>query len=151
MKLIPQEVIDKAIEEYSNEIQSYSGNAAFEAGVQFAEKEVLKHIEDIIIENQGLKLFKDNYHTKFPNGITSYLETFYEVVNTFISCWNNDNLCYDSKILNLLSDINGIGGLYEYAEDLTDKFELFNKGREWDGTFSDELDKFLTTHLYETT
>ena len=31
----------------------------FRAGVEFAEKEVLKHVEDIIIENQGLKLNQD--------------------------------------------------------------------------------------------
>ena len=130
MKLIPIEVVDKAVEEYSDEHQSYSGVPAFKAGVEFAEKEVLKHITEIIIENQGLKLFKDRNDAKFPNGVTSYLETYYEVISYII--FKN----YAPENINL----------WELAEDITDAFELKNKDRVWDGEFFEEVTEF--THNY---
>ena len=42
----------------------------------------------------------------------------------------------------------GHGGLYELAEELTDEFELLNKGRVWDGEFFDEIEEFLSEKLY---
>ncbi len=43
----------------------------------------------------------------------------------------------------------GHGGLYELAEFLTDKFELLNKGKTWDGNWFDEIESFLNAELHD--
>ena len=139
MKLIPIEVVNEAARkhvcshhdaEYAPYPESYDGFWDFKAGVEFCEKEVLKHITEIIIENQGLKLFKDRNDAKFPNGITSYLETYYEVVSYIIF----KNYAPENA------------HLWELVEDITDAFELKNKGRAWNGDFFEEVIEF--THSY---
>lgn len=74
---------------------------------------------------------------------TSYLETFYEVT-TFINNqinWILEEDCDDSLIKERY-DLQGMGSLYEIAEEWTDEFEKLNEGREWDGEFFDELEDF---------
>ena len=88
----------------------------------------------------------NNIVEKFPNGMTSYLETYYEVVAEIT---NSINLGSTSKRVEETEATVGRGGLWMLAEDLADKFELQNKGREWDGEFFDEIDKFLEKELYE--
>ena len=123
MKLIKQEEVDKAVKEYADKIQSYSGNGAFKAGVDYAEKEFSK---------------------LFPNGFENWYETFYEIVAE-INFWMQGN-SPPFKIKNIHNEY-GICGLCELARELTDKFELLHKGREWDGEFFDEIEKFLETEL----
>lgn len=135
MKLIPQEVVDEAANEYRKDMTLKGVSLSFmtrdfKAGVEFAEKEVLKHIEEIIIENQGLKLFKDRNDANFPNGITSYLETYYEVVSYIVF----KNYAPENA------------HLWELVKDITDAFELKNKDRVWDGEFFEEVVEF--THSY---
>lgn len=144
MKLIPQAIVDEAAEDVYNIRMELDGSPLaydtehvallekqlFKAGAEFAEKEVLKHITEIIIENQGLKLFKDRNDAKFPNGVTSYLETYYEVVSYLI--FKN----YAPENFHL----------WELTEDITDAFELKNKGRAWNGDFFEEVIEF--THSY---
>lgn len=72
----------------------------------------------------------------FPNGATSYLETFYEVVSALALLENGGK-----DIINRVE--RGTGGMYELAEDLTDEFERINKDREWDGEFFDEIYEFV--------
>ena len=78
---------------------------------------------------------------EFPNGFASWQETHYEVVAAITSIAldndNKDNLVYKTY------REDGLGGLYELAEELTDEFELLNKGREWDGEFFEEIEGFL--------
>ena len=78
---------------------------------------------------------------EFPNGFASWQETHYEVVAAITSIAldndNKDNLVYKTY------REDGLGGLYELAEELTDEFELLNKDREWDGEFFDEIERFL--------
>ena len=86
----------------------------------------------------------DDIVEKFPNGITSYLETYYEIVNGITNSLN-----LSGNKANLTAESQGIGELYELAESLTDKFELQNKDRKWDGEFYDTIDKYLKKELYE--
>ena len=76
----------------------------------------------------------------FPNGFISWYETFYEVVAN-ITFWREGVSL--PKRIKTVQEEQGTGGLYELAKELTDKFELLHKGREWDGDFFDEIDKFL--------
>lgn len=135
-KLFKQEEIDKAAREnceYNQDsLRQHDKHfiGAFKDGVEFAESRLSE---------------------KFPNGITSYLETFYEVVNKFNLSWDSDLFCYNSDKLTFLYDNDGIGALYTYAEELTDEFELLNKDRKWNGEFFEEINEFLNNKLYEVT
>ena len=126
MKLTKQEEVDKAAKEYIIRVQAVSSIHAFrdfKAGIDYAEQEFSK---------------------LFPNGFESWYETFYEVVSE-ITFWTQDT-SPPLKIKNIHNEY-GIGGLYELARELTDKFELLHKDREWDGEFFDEIDEFLETEL----
>ena len=83
---------------------------------------------------------------KFPNGIESYLETYYEVVG---------KIEYDLNVVakNLTRKINesqGKKGLYDLAQDLTLKFEQ-QYAPTWFEIydFYETIDKFLEEELYE--
>lgn len=75
---------------------------------------------------------------KAPNGNTSYLETFYEIV-AFIT--NAENSYEDNKIKRIAYE-EGTGALYETAKNWTDEFEEFYKDREWDGEFFEYIENF---------
>ena len=62
MKIIPENEVDEAAD---NEGYSFETYVAFKAGVTFAKSKVHDYIKDIIIENQGLKLYKDNEPKRF--------------------------------------------------------------------------------------
>lgn len=79
---------------------------------------------------------------KFPNGITSYLETYFEVVSEMT---RQENIS-DSRV-SKVAYTGGTGALYELAEELTDKFEQDNIDREWDGEFFDDIEEFLQIEL----
>ena len=125
MKLIKQEEVEKAAKEYADKIQSYSGNGAFRQGVNHAEKEFSK---------------------LFPNGFESWYKTFYTIV--FDMCWIDFNLRKEEyPLFEKTHAEGGTGGLWQLTKELTDKFELLHKGREWDGEFFDEIEKFLIIEL----
>jgi hypothetical protein len=64
--IIPKEEVEKAAVEYALQGKGYSYKLeGFEAGVEFSEEYVQQHVQDIIIENQGLKLYKDNEAERF--------------------------------------------------------------------------------------
>jgi len=73
IKLIPQEIVNKAAEGFDKTVSlsNLSVDYIFKAGVKFAEKEILKHVEDITIENQGLKMNQD-LSIEFLDSIREY-------------------------------------------------------------------------------
>jgi hypothetical protein len=79
----------------------------------------------------------------FPNGFESWQETHFEVVSEIAK---RDYLC-TSTIIENIRESQGIGGLYELAEELTDRFEVLNKDREWDGEFFYEIEQYLNKEL----
>jgi len=84
-----------------------------------------------------------DYDKKFPNGFTSYLETHHEVVRVITLHVENG---VNSKANDVMEN-RGTGGLYELAEDLTDRFEHLNVARAWDGEFFDEIEDYLNKTL----
>lgn len=71
---------------------------------------------------------------------TEYLETFYEIVAGF---YNNPQ----SKVLEDIENTKGRGGMWEFAEQLTDEFIKKYEDFEWDGEFFDKIDEFLREKL----
>ena len=82
----------------------------------FKNKEIMNNLDEII---QNLPKLTN----KFPNGLSSYLETYYEVVAEIT---NSINLGSTSKRVEETEATVGRGGLWMLAEDLADKFELQN-------------------------
>lgn len=82
---------------------------------------------------------------KFPNGFESWMETHHEIV-AGITLRVQD---LDRAPIGLydLYDKHGTGGMYELAEELTDKFEKQYKGKEWDGEYFDVIEEFIATEL----
>jgi len=74
---------------------------------------------------------------QFPNGFTNWMETHHDVVE-FITR-NSDH-----SEIHRRRQLQGLGGLYELAEEWTDEFEKLHQGRGWDGDYFDELQDFLT-------
>jgi hypothetical protein len=81
----------------------------------------------------------------FPNGFINWQETHYEVVQAITMEHSKDN---PQGVVRERHDAKGHGGLYELAEEITDEFEKLNEGREWDGEFFDEIDKFVQNKLF---
>lgn len=76
----------------------------------------------------------------FPNGFESWIETYYEIVSSI-------NLNESNPVIEKIRDDKGIGGLYEFAELLTDEFETKYKDTEWDGEFFDMIEEFISNKL----
>lgn len=81
----------------------------------------------------------------FPNGFTSWMETFFEVTS-YIEIERSKDVI-TSKVISEIQETEGTCGMYSLAEKLTDKFEKENKGRFWDGEYWDEIEKFLVAEL----
>lgn len=85
----------------------------------------------------------------FPNGFSSWQETHFEVVKEITREDENGEYFHES-VAEIHLD-NGIGGLWELAEELTDKFEKEHQGVEWgqdeNADWLDALDEFLTVNL----
>lgn len=95
----------------------------------------------------------DNTVLKFPNGFSSWHETHFEISEAIGKALNDmyspDEL--QSKVVCDRVEEQGTGGIYDLAEDLTDEFELKFKGKEWDGEYFDEIEKFINEKLYNNT
>ena len=89
-------------------------------------------------------LSKETYLETFPNGFNSWQETHFEIVSE-ITRWADD--INPPKVVKKTQEEMGRGGLYELANYLTDKFEKSVIGKEWDGDFFDEIEKFLNYEL----
>jgi len=79
---------------------------------------------------------------EFPNGFTSWQETHFELVTLISAELSKNNP--QGEIKDRL-EANGIGAMYELAEEWTDEFELVNEDREWDGDFYEEIEEFFKT------
>lgn len=86
----------------------------------------------------------DNINIKFPNGFDSWHETHFEIVQAITQEISKDE---PTGVVNERHEAQGHGGLYELAQELTDKFEQLNEGREWDGEFFDEIEIFINKEL----
>lgn len=91
--------------------------------------------------NEKLKIMDNK---TFVNGFTSWEETHFEVVSAISLQANKDKPC---KVIADIIESQGTGGLYELAEELTDKFEKIHKDRQWDGEFFDAIEAFLDVEL----
>jgi hypothetical protein len=76
----------------------------------------------------------------FPNGFTSWMETHHDLVS-----WINTELMrdYPSGLIEEVMSTKGRGGMYELAEELTDRFEKMHEGYEWDGDYFDTIEEFM--------
>lgn len=81
----------------------------------------------------------------FPNGFPSWNETHFQIVSAIAVELQKDNI--SSKAICLRIETQGSCGLYELAEELTDKFESTNKGRIWDGDWLEAIEEFLKKEL----
>ena len=68
--IINKEEVEKAAEEYCNIQNIYPSDTAlskevFMAGALIVESKVQEYVGDVVIENQGLKLYKDNEAERF--------------------------------------------------------------------------------------
>lgn len=67
-----------------------------------------------------------------------YLETHFEVVSAIVRQLDNEkSTSYHIR------ETQGLGGLYELAEELTDEFQEKYENYEFDGDFLDLIDLFL--------
>lgn len=65
--IITKEEVEKAADKFDHNVKlgDLLTTKIFKAGVEFAESTVYEYVKDIIIENQGLKLYKDNEAERF--------------------------------------------------------------------------------------
>jgi len=82
----------------------------------------------------------------FPNGFTSWYETFFEIASAISHVARQE---FPRGVVAEVQQAQGTGGLYELAEELTDKFEALHTGRHWDGEFFDELEVYMSKELFE--
>ena len=72
----------------------------------------------------------------------SWQETHFEIVSAIVL--NIEK----SKRVKEVSETQGTGGLYELAEELTDKFEEKYKDKEWDGEYFCIIEEFIEEELF---
>ncbi len=75
---------------------------------------------------------------EFPNGFTSWYETFYEIVDMILS--SDEYEC--NKVYEIERE-QGRGGLWEFAYKLTQEFEEKYKNHQWDGEYFECLEQFF--------
>ena len=86
---------------------------------------------------------------EFPNGLTSYLETYYEIVAEITFIIISEIKTSHTKV-DAIYTSQGRRGLYELAESLTDKFENFYCEEDFaELDYYETIDKFLEEELYE--
>lgn len=86
----------------------------------------------------------DGSKKHFPNGFTSWMETHHQVVEAITLNLSKER--YEGEVKRRY-DAQGRGGIWELAEELTDKFEKLTHDHEWNGEYFDELEEFLTEEL----
>lgn len=132
------------METYYN-IRTVKASSEKQALKQVIDGNFLEHDElsDVVVnKNNLIKKLSEQETKKFPNGFASWQETHFEIVKAI--ALNGED--YHNKV-NDIEAIRGTGGLYEFAEELTNKFELLNKGRVWDGEFFEEIEEFISNEF----
>jgi len=79
----------------------------------------------------------------FPNGFISYKETLIELSLSAGAEMRQER----SALIDNNDKMGGRAGLYDLLHDWAMEFEQQNKGREWDGEFFDEVDKFFNLKI----
>ncbi|RMZ61280.1 hypothetical protein D1632_00265 [Chryseobacterium nematophagum] len=78
-------------------------------------------------------------NNKFPNGITSYLET-HCLISTALGSLIDKEIGFACERYSKQDS----GGLYELAKELTDEFEKLHYNEEWiDRDYLEEIDFFI--------
>lgn len=77
----------------------------------------------------------------------SWLETYYEIVDSITLIINNNEYNYDRSELMRNLRTQGRTVLYDTAIEWTDEFEKLHEGREWDGDWIDVLWTFIVEKL----
>lgn len=104
-----------------------------------AQNLIEKGMKDIAIE-----IFEITEKFKALEEYSEWHETHFEVVSAIsIEAYKNN----PSKPVKECYEASGTGGLYELAEELTNEFQSLHTGREWDGEYFDEIEKFLQEKL----
>lgn len=85
----------------------------------------------------------------FPNGLTNYLETYFEVVSYITLSLDIDTTIQSVTIFHEVQETQGRVGLYTLAKRWTNDFEKLYYGRVWDGEWFDVLYKFLENKVNE--
>lgn len=101
--------------------------------------------EDLIGILHLLDWAQDVQEDKFPNGLSNWIETHHEIVSAI--ALNPEDA--HNKV-NDIEATKGTGGLYEFAEALTDKFEQEHKGTNWgeqEKMYFETLEEFLQTEF----
>ena len=83
---------------------------------------------------------------EFVNGFENWHETHFEVVSAITQELRKDPNDIAPVVAKRQLE-QGTGGMYELAQELTDKFEELNKGRYWDGEYYDEIEEFMEKEL----
>ena len=85
------------------------------------------------------------YIKKQNDILESWHETHFEITEAIINALDNNN----NEALKIHENF-GRGGLYEYAKELTDKFEIKFKDEIWGETleYMDEIEKFIEQEIY---
>lgn len=78
----------------------------------------------------------------FINELESWAETHYEISAAIEKKSKDEN----SEIHEVIRN-NGMFAKHGLAFDLTRKFEKIHDGREWDGEWIDEIDKFIEENV----
>jgi hypothetical protein len=99
--------------------------------------------EDLQVEKESYEPLEKAEKT-FPNGFTDWMETHHQVVEAITLNLSKER--YEGEVKRRY-DAQGRGGIWELAEELTDKFEKLTYEREWNGEYFDELEDFLTEEL----
>lgn len=81
----------------------------------------------------------------FPNGFKNWVETHHEMVSFITLQLHNDPDSDD--VISERYEQQGIGGMYELAEEWTDAFEEKYKGKEWDGEYFDTISEFCEEQI----
>lgn len=122
MKLISQNVVDEAADKFDHNVklEDLLTTKIFKAGVEFAESKFQEAFKDIIIENQGLKLYKDNEAKRFEELAIEFAKYLFSTEITKHTSMEN-SVKYIPSEFNLMK-----GNLIKNGEEL---FKLFLKER----------------------
>lgn len=139
--VLRRDLMESGVQVPTNSGGYVSGTKIWNA--KFVGDEMFIHdgVQWVGVNSIDFDLMPDNH---FPNGFTSWRETFFDVVTRITLIIDNE---LPSKIVHLIMEMEGRGGLYDLAESLTDEFEEIHRGRQWDGEYVETVEMFLDDRL----
>jgi len=102
MEWIKRSEIDKVIEKFDKEVPlgKLTTDYIFRAGVEFAQSKFQEMFMNIITENQGLKLYKDNEVERFRKLAIEFLDSIRDYERE-----SGNKICFDERGSEELYDI----------------------------------------------